>query len=129
MNTRFPLNTLALALAIVGSAKAATMQVDTTAPVQATLLPEVRVVASPARPDAEAEARVAATTPLGVTLLPTVHVNARMRDFAAVLLPTVHVVAEPDVDAGRTVAYEPNPRESSRDTGSAALPRNRAMPK
>lgn len=81
MKTFRTLHAVALAVAataISGHAAASpsTFRVDDTAPVQATLLPEVSVTANRARPNAEPHLAVAATPPLQVTLLPTVHVRA-----------------------------------------------------
>lgn len=97
MNTRLLRSALTLAF-VAGAAahaNAATMSVDAGAPIQATLLPEVTIVASRARPDLEPTMHVAATSPLGVTLLPTVRVTARAQEeLATVVLPTVRVVAQ-----------------------------------
>ncbi|MFC4818907.1 hypothetical protein [Dokdonella ginsengisoli] len=109
MNTRMLRSALTLAL-IAGAAahaNAATMSVDAGAPIQATLLPEVTVVASSSRPYQEPTLRVAATAPLSVTLLPTVHVNARAQEeLAMVVLPTVRVVAQAEEKMEDTLAYQ-----------------------
>lgn len=108
MNTRLLRSALSLAL-IAGTAahaNAATMSVDAGAPIRATLLPEVTVVASSARPDLEPTLRVAATAPLGVTLLPTVRVTARAQEeLAMVVLPTVRVVAQAENAVEDALAY------------------------
>lgn len=109
MNTRMLRSALTLAL-IAGAAahaNAATLSVDAGAPIQATLLPEVTVVASSARPYQEPTLHVAATAPLSVTLLPTVHVNARApEELAMVVLPTVRVVAQAEDALDDTLAYQ-----------------------
>ena len=115
MKTFRTLHALALAVAattICGHAAASpsTFRVDDTAPVQATLLPEVSVTASRAHPDAEPQLAVAATAPLQVTLLPTVHVRAS-------------AFAPMPARALRAVAQLPAFDESLADNGSSdALP-------
>lgn len=113
MNTRFINNRsmcAALALVFAGTAacaNAATMSVDPGAPIQATLLPEVTVVASSFRPDAAPTMRVAATAPLNVTLMPTVRVNQRVSEgLAMVTLPTVRVVAQVEDAMDDALAYQ-----------------------
>lgn len=58
------------------AAEDAPLSVESTAPLQATLLPTVSISSSIRNPERVAM-HVAATPPLAVTLLPTVHVNAR----------------------------------------------------
>ena len=108
INRRSICSTLALVLAgTAACATAATMSVDTRAPIQATLLPEVTVFASSAHPEAASTMRVAATKPLSVTLLPTVHVNQRVsEELAMVTLPTVRVVAQAQDAMDGALAYQ-----------------------
>lgn len=129
MNTRLLCSALVLA-SFAGAAQAnaaqdaVTMSVDAAAPVQATLLPEVTVFASQARPAAAATMRVAATAPLRVTLLPTVRVNARApQQLAVVTLPTVRVVAQADSAAVDALAYHGDERNLPRVEGGAVSAR------
>lgn len=119
MKTRLLRSALILAF-VAGAAahaNAASMSVDAATPIQATLLPEVTVVASSARPDLEPTLRIAATAPLAVTLLPTVRVTERApEDLAAtVVLPTVRVVAQDAATPEEALAYQ--------GAGVHALPR------
>jgi hypothetical protein len=59
-----------------------TVEVEARAPLQATLLPAVRVTASRSRPDALAQVSIATGAPQQVTLMPTVRVNAGLGDLA-----------------------------------------------
>lgn len=101
MNTRFtmfrtPLAAALLILIGIADANAAsdpTMTVDARAPLQATLLPTVTVIASTTHPDGDATFHVAATQALAVTLMPTVRVTARGAALAVTVLPTVRVYA------------------------------------
>jgi hypothetical protein len=94
MKTRTPLIRAALAMAMVGSAFAiervphaaqlgAGMSVETTAPLHATLLPELSVSASASDPDLVVATKLAADAALPVTLMPTVHVVATRDGLAA----------------------------------------------
>jgi len=127
MNTRFSFlrTTIALTLAAFAATQAqaaqnaATMTVDDTAPLHATLLPTVSITGDSANPYAEPRMRVATTAPLAVTLLPTVHVNASTPELAAVTLPAVRVVAQATIEPkAEAVAYRVND-----ESGSARLPR------
>lgn len=93
MNVRTPLIRAALAAAMVAgsfalervphaAAAEAGLSVESRAPLHATLLPELRVTARAANPDAEAAAELAAGEALPVTLMPTVRVTAAAGDFA-----------------------------------------------
>lgn len=93
MNVRTPLIRAALAATmVVGSfalervphaaAADAGMSVEARAPLHATLLPELRVTARAANPDAASAAELSAGEALPVTLLPTVRVTAAVADFA-----------------------------------------------
>lgn len=116
MNTRLICSALALVFAGAACANAATMSVDAGAPIQATLLPEVTIVASSARPDVEPTMRIAATAPLSVTLMPTVRVHQRVSEqLATVILPTVRVVAQVEPATDETLAFN--------GAGAHALPR------
>ena len=116
MSTQFAFlrNAIALTLATFAMAQAnaaqdATMTVDDTAPLQATLLPTGSITGDAANPYAEPRMRVASTAPLGVTLLPTVRVTATAPELAAVTLPTVRVVAQAFVEPKpEAVAYRGN---------------------
>lgn len=94
MKTRTPLIRAALAMAMVGSAFAlervphaaqpgVSMSVETTAPLQVTLLPELKVSASASDADLVVASKLAAGAALPVTLMPTVHVVARRDQLAA----------------------------------------------
>jgi hypothetical protein len=104
MKTTTSLIAATLATLIAGTAFAntpaldaqATMTVDSTAPVRATLLPTVSIDATPATSESNpARMRVAETEPIEVTLLPTVRVTAYIaREVAIVVLPTVRVTPD-----------------------------------
>ena len=64
------------------------------APLQATLLPVVSVVADANDPEGAASLHVAATEALPVTLLPTVFVTARVSDIAATMPAVVRVAVD-----------------------------------
>ena len=94
MKTRTPLIRAALAVAMVGSAfaiervphaagTAAGVTIEARAPLHATLLPELSVVASASDPDLAVATNLAVTAALPVTLMPTVHVVASRDEFAA----------------------------------------------
>ncbi len=84
----------ALAGAHASAQDDAVMTVDAGAPLQATLMPTVSVVADATRPDAEARWSVADTRPLRVTLMPTVRVTAQVETLAVTTLPTVRIHAK-----------------------------------
>jgi hypothetical protein len=94
MKTRTPLIRAALAMAMVGSAFAlervpqaaqpgAGMSVEATAPLHATLLPELSVSASATVADRPVVSTLATGAALPVTLMPTVHVFATRDELAA----------------------------------------------
>lgn len=104
MNIRTPMIRAAVATALAAGAfmlsqtppataaeDSSTMSVDTRAPLHATLLPTVSVIADANDPDGVAGMRIAATDSLPVTLLPTVFVTARVSDIAAAMPSVVHV--------------------------------------
>lgn len=102
MNTRTFPNRLAMMIAIAAATLAsthviaqdeATMTVDATSPIAATLMPTVSVFADASNPDAPPQWHVADTRPLPVTLMPTVRVTAQAEVLAVTLLPTVRVHA------------------------------------
>ena len=59
------------------------MSVEASAPLHATLLPELSVSASASEPDRAVAPKLAAGAALPVTLMPTVHVVASRDGFAA----------------------------------------------
>ncbi|MEO7326172.1 MAG: hypothetical protein ABIW82_15205 [Dokdonella sp.] len=71
------------------------MSVDARAPLQATLLPTLSIVANAANPEALGTARIVNDEVLSVTLMPTVYVSTRAQAFASALSPadTSRVVA------------------------------------
>jgi len=108
MNTRTSLTRMSTLVAMIGctftgthvcAQDEAVMSVDDRAPLQATLLPTVSVVADAAYPDAENTWSVADTRPLRVTLMPTVRVTAQAEPLAVTLMPTVRVYAQALPDA------------------------------
>ena len=107
MNIRIPLIRAAVATALAAgafmlsqtpqataAADPVTMSVDARAPLQATLLPVVSVVADANEPDGAASLHVAATDALPVTLMPTVYVTARVSDIAAAMPTAVRVAVD-----------------------------------
>jgi hypothetical protein len=116
---------------------AASMTVDASAPLRATLLPTVSVDADATTSASNpARMRIADEAPVEVTLLPTVHVTARAdRDLAVTWLPTVRVTPaardrEEIADAGEAVPYLPliEDAASSAHERPRGL-RTRAMPR
>ncbi|MEO6687578.1 MAG: hypothetical protein ABIS07_03120 [Dokdonella sp.] len=89
----------------------ASMSVDARAPLQATLLPMLSIVANAGNPDALGAAHIADGEALSVTLMPTVYVSTRTPALASTLSPAqaVRVVAVdaaapglPRIDAERS---------------------------
>lgn len=104
MSTRIFPNRLATIIAITAAALAsthataadATMTIDASAPLAATLMPTVSVTADAANPDAAPQWQVADARPLPVTLMPTVRITAQAEALSVTLLPTVQVNAQAD---------------------------------
>lgn len=92
---------IVLVVAAAGAALAAAaepmMSVDPRAPVAATLMPTLHVVADASNPDAEARWHIADEAPLQVTLMPTVRVSARAEPRTIARSPRV---AAPAIAAG-----------------------------
>lgn len=70
------------------------VSLDPRAPLQATLLPEMKVTASASNPHAAPRWRVASTRPVQVTLMPTLTVTADVESLAVTRLPTITVIAQ-----------------------------------
>ena len=68
----------------VAAGAGVTMSVDARAPLHATLLPMLSVIADIANPDAPATTRMAGDEALSVTLMPTVYVSAQTPELAAI---------------------------------------------
>jgi hypothetical protein len=84
-----------------------TVEVEARAPLQATLLPAVRVTASRGRPDALAQVSIASDAPQQVTLMPTVRVNAGLGDLADTAAEAAwSQYAATQLDDWRTFAFE-----------------------
>lgn len=86
------------ALFSITAAAQSSATLDSRAPVQATLLPEMKVTASLANPQAAPRWRLASTRPLPVTLMPTLTVSADVEALAVTVLPTVTVYASVEAD-------------------------------
>ncbi len=116
MNTRTSLIRMSTFAALIGCALAgshvaaqeAAVSIEDRAPLQATLLPTVSVVADATRPDAQPSWSIAATRPQRVTLMPTLRISAQAEPLAVTLMPTITVtakaeslaaVSQPEVDA------------------------------
>jgi hypothetical protein len=107
MNTRTPLIRAAVATALAGgvflvsqvpqaiAAQASqTMSVEARAPLQATLLPVVSVVADATHPDGVTWMQIASTEALPVTLMPTVFVTARADSLAETMPSSVRAAVD-----------------------------------
>ena len=105
MNIRTPLIRAALAAAMIGgaftfgessiaTASPASMSIDSSAPVHATLMPELSVVGHAGNPDGDVVSHIAANGALPVTLMPTVHVVASVDEFVTLTPPYMRVVAQ-----------------------------------
>lgn len=112
MNTNQSLTRITTFVALIGCAFAGAhvaaaagtqMSIDDRAPVQATLLPTLSVVADAANPHAAITWSVADTQPLRVTLMPTIRVTANAEPLAVTLLPSVHVNASAEALAVTTL--------------------------
>lgn len=93
----------AFASAHVAAADGTQMSIDDRAPVEATLLPTLSVVADVTNPHAAITWSVAETQPLRVTLMPTLRVTAHAEPLAVTLLPTVRVNAQAETLAVTTL--------------------------
>lgn len=87
---------LLLAAFSASAAAQSTVTLDPRAPLQATLLPEMKVTASASNPHAEPRWSLASTRPVQVTLMPTLTVRADAEALAVTRLPTVVVIAQAD---------------------------------
>ena len=108
MNTRTSLIRVSTFVALIGCAavsaqvfarEEAVMTIDDRAPLRATLMPTVSVLADAAHPDAATTWSVAATRPQRVTLMPTMRVTAQAESLAVTLMPTITVTAQVDAIA------------------------------
>ncbi len=93
---------LACATASVHASDAA-FSVEARAPLQATLMPTMSIVADANDPSREPTWSVADTAPLAVTLMPTVTVTAQAETLPTTLLPVVSVSADADLLATTTL--------------------------
>ncbi|MBN8481853.1 MAG: hypothetical protein J0L88_09725 [Xanthomonadales bacterium] len=125
MNTRYSFRRACTLVAVVAitattahaDAAESTMSIDARAPLAATLLPTVSVIADAVRPDALAQWRVADEAPLRVTLMPTVRVSAEAESLAFTQLPTVRVTATPrEIEAATRTAVA-----ATRNVGAEAF--------
>lgn len=95
----------AAASASAAAQDSTTMSVDARAPLHATLLPTVSVIADSTNPDAMITSRVDTSAALPVTLMPTVYVTARSQKLAVTVLPTVRVFAQVEASTSEPIAY------------------------
>ena len=86
------------ALFSISAAAQSSATLDSRAPAQATLLPEMKVTASLSNPHAAPSWRLASTRPVPVTLMPTLTVTADVEAIAVTILPTVTVYASIEAD-------------------------------
>ena len=94
-NARSSILLASLLTAFSASAVAqSTVSLDPRAPLQATLLPEMKVTASMSNPHAAPRWSVASTRPVPVTLMPTLTITADAEALAITRLPTITVIAQ-----------------------------------